>query len=177
MEFNEVVKNRRSIRKYDTDKKVTREQVEELIRYAIYAPTWKNSQTARYYCALDGKGREAVANCLQGTNKDKTEGAALIVATFVKNRSGFDREGNPDNECGNGWGYYDLGLASENICRAAKNMGLDSLIMGLRDGEKIRAFLSLPGNEQVVSVIAVGYAAESPAKPARKATGEVLKFI
>lgn len=84
MEFNEVVKNRRSIRKYDTDKKVTREQVEELIRYAIYAPTWKNSQTARYYCALDGKGREAVANCLQGTNKDKTEGAALIVAPLLK---------------------------------------------------------------------------------------------
>ena len=56
-------------------------------------------------------------------------------------------------------------------------MGLDSLIMGLRDGEKIRAFLSLPENEQVVSVIAVGYAAESPAKPARKAIGEVLKFI
>ena len=43
MEFNEVVKNRRSIRKYDIDEKVTKEQVEELIRYAIYAPTWKNS--------------------------------------------------------------------------------------------------------------------------------------
>lgn len=177
MEFNEVVKNRRSIRKYDTDKKVTGEQIEELIRYAIYAPTWKNSQTARYYCALDGKGREAVANCLQGTNKDKTEGAALIVATFVKNRSGFDREGNPDNECGNGWGYYDLGIATQNLVLKAQEMGLGTLIMGIRDGEALRSVLSVPENEIIVSVIAVGYSAEQPIMPKRKGVDDITKWF
>ena len=161
MEFNEVVKNRRSIRKYDTDKKVTREQVEELIRYAIYAPTWKNSQTARYYCALDGKGREAVANCLQGTNKEKTEGAALIVATFVKNRSG----------------YYDLGIATQNLVLKAQEMGLGTLIMGIRDGEALRNVLSVPENEIIVSVIAVGYSAEQPIMPKRKNVDDITKWF
>lgn len=177
MEFNEVVKRRRSIRKYDTTKKVTKEQMEELIQYAIYAPTWKNSQTARYYCALDGEGREAVANCLQGTNKEKAEGAALIVTTFVKNRSGFDREGKPDNECGNGWGYYDLGLATENLVLKAEEMGLGTLIMGIRDGEALRRVLSVSDDEIIVSVIAVGYSAVQPAMPKRKIVDDITKWL
>ncbi|MFR9098558.1 MAG: hypothetical protein ACLVI9_01540 [Anaerostipes hadrus] len=42
-------------------------------------------------------------------NANNTKGTgAYVVTTFVANRAGFDRSGNPDNECGNGWGYYDL---------------------------------------------------------------------
>ena len=179
MEFFELTEKRRSVRAYDAIKAVTREQIEKIICAAQQAPSWKNRQPSRFYCLLTGEKHDLFRReCLPERNAAKSVGAALIVTTFVKNVSGFSEDGQTaDNECGNGWGYYDLGLASENICLAAKNMGLDSLIMGLRDGEKIRAFLSLPENEQVVSIIAVGYAAESPAKPARKAIGEVLKFI
>lgn len=53
MDFNEIIKSRRSIRKYSAEKPVTAEQIEELIKSAIYAPSWKNSQTARYYCAVE----------------------------------------------------------------------------------------------------------------------------
>ena len=46
MEFQKVIESRRSIRKYDPNQKVTRTQVEEMIKAAMLAPTWKNSQTA-----------------------------------------------------------------------------------------------------------------------------------
>ena len=52
MEFQKVIESRRSIRKYDPNQKVTRTQVEEMIKAAMLAPTWKNSQTARYYCVI-----------------------------------------------------------------------------------------------------------------------------
>lgn len=100
----------------------------------------------------------------------------LVVTTFVSNRSGFDRDGNPDNECGNGWGYYDLGLHNENFILKAKELGLDTLIMGIRDSEKIRKELNIPETETVVSVIAVGYGTVAPAKPKRKAVDDILKF-
>ena len=177
MELSEALNNRKSTRHY-IDKKVDKSLLDEMLSAANLAPSWKNSQTPRFYVATGEKSKNAVREALPEFNRKNSENAsAYIVTTVVLNRSGFDKDGTAVTEIGNGWGYYDLGLASENICLAAKNMGLDSLIMGLRDGEKIRVFLSLPGNEQVVSVIAVGYAAESPAKPARKATGEVLKFI
>ena len=53
MDFNDVIKSRRSIRKYCAGKSVSKEQIEELIKAAAYAPSWKNSQTARYYCAIE----------------------------------------------------------------------------------------------------------------------------
>lgn len=48
MEFEQVVKSRRSIRKYKPGQSISKEMVEHLIEAAILAPSWKNSQTARY---------------------------------------------------------------------------------------------------------------------------------
>lgn len=52
MEFSQLIEERRSIRHYDESKKVTKEQIEEMVQAAIQAPSWKNSQTARYYAVL-----------------------------------------------------------------------------------------------------------------------------
>ena len=52
MELQTAFETRRSIRHYDAEKKVTKEQVEALIKAAILAPSWKNTQTSRYYCVL-----------------------------------------------------------------------------------------------------------------------------
>ena len=49
MEFQKVVELRRSVRKYDPDKKVDEATLKEIIEAAILAPSWKNAQTARYY--------------------------------------------------------------------------------------------------------------------------------
>ena len=49
--------------------------------------------------------------------------------------------------------------------------------MGLRDADKIREMLSIPEEETIVSVIAVGKAAEEPARPRRRELNEVLKFF
>lgn len=41
MNFDSVLEGRRSVRAYDENKKVTSEQVEQLVQSAIYAPSWK----------------------------------------------------------------------------------------------------------------------------------------
>lgn len=179
MEFQHVVESRRSIRQYDVQKPVSRETVEEILSAAIQAPSWKNSQTARYYCVLDPALREKFrAECLPPFNAKNCAGAgALIVTTFVKNRAGFDREGNPDNEVGNGWGFYDLGLHNENLVLKARDLGLDSLIMGIRDAEKIRKMLEIPESEVIVSVISLGYAAQEAVMPKRKSPEDIARFF
>ena len=170
MELQNVLNNRRSMRNYDAAKKVTKEQVETIINAAILAPSWKNLQTSRYYCILsDEKIEEFRQKCLPEFNQKNAEGAALVVATFVKGCVGFDRlSGEP--------GYYDLGLQNENFVLKAKELGLDTLIMGIRDGEAIRNFLDVPENEQIVSVIAVGYGAKDVQMPKRKSVSKIAKF-
>ena len=178
MELQTVFETRRSVRSYDEQKSVSKEQIKELVEAGIQAPSWKNSQTARYYCVLDDTLKEQFRKeCLPEFNANSSAGAALVVTTFVANRSGFDRSGTPDNEGGNGWGSYDLGLHNENFVLKAKELGLDTLIMGIRDGEAIRKQLSIPDTETVVSVIAVGYGKTTPEKPKRKSPEDIVKFF
>ena len=102
--------------------------------------------------------------------------AALIVTTFVRDVAAFT-DGKPDTELGNKWGAYDLGLHDAYLVLAAKNAGLDTLIMGIRNADAIREALEIPENEDIVSVIAVGYRDQEPPLRPRKELGEVVKFF
>ena len=179
MEFQALIEKRRTVRKYSPDTNVTREQIQELVKAAQEAPSWKNTETGRYYCVLsEDKKQKLRKECLAYANNDtKTEHAALIITTFVHNHAGFQTDGTPDNELGNGWGCYDLGLQNENLILKAEELGLSTLIMGLRDADKIREMLSIPEEETIVAVIAVGKADEEPKRPRRKELEEVLKFF
>lgn len=179
MEFQSLLEERKSMRGYDSSKKVTKEQLETIISAAILAPSWKNQQTSRYYCVIsDEKVKEFSAKCLPEFNQKNSNGAALVVTTFVKGIVGFNiNTGEAINECGDGWGYYDLGLHNENFILKAKELGLDTLIMGIRDEGAIRAFLDIPETEQVVAVIAVGYGNKDMTRPKRKTVEEIAKFL
>ncbi len=177
MEFKDLLEARRSIRQFDGTRKVTQEQVDQMVYAAIQAPSWKNSQTARYYAVLSDEMIARVSEALPAFNAKSSAGAALIVTTFVANRAGFNREGVADNEAGNGWGYYDCGLHNANLILAAKDMGLDTLVMGIRDADKLREVLEIPESELVVAVIAVGYAAAPAEKPKRKTPQDIVKVF
>ena len=179
MDFQTLIETRRTVRKYSPETNVTREQILEMVRAAQEAPSWKNTETGRYYCVLSEDMKLKLRQeCLGYADNDvKTEHAALIVATFVHNHAGFQTDGTADNEIGNGWGCYDLGLQNENLILKATELGLSTLIMGLRNADKIRELLSIPEEETIVFVIAVGKADEEPNRPRRRELDEVLKFF
>ena len=95
----------------------------------------------------------------------------------MHNRSGFKQDGTADNELGNGWGCYDLGLQNANLVLKAEELGYGTLIIGIRDAQKIREVLSVPKEETIVSVIAVGIPAEEPNRPKRKETEDIVRFF
>lgn len=178
MEFTQLTETRRSIRAYKAGTTVDRELIEQMIRSAQQAPSWKNSQTGRYYVVLSQEKLEQVKqNCLPEFNRKNCANVpVLIVTAFEKARSGFDRDGNAENELGDEWGAYDLGLQNENLILKARELGLDTLIMGIRDGEALRRELSIPDTQEVVSVIAVGYRDTEPSAPKRKELEKIAVF-
>ncbi|MFR3005530.1 MAG: nitroreductase family protein [Blautia faecis] len=97
MEFQTLIENRRSVRKYSSHTNVTKEQIQQLVQAALEAPSWKNTETGRYYCVLSADMSQKLRKeCLCYANNDvKTEHAALIVTTFVHNRAGFQTDGTP----------------------------------------------------------------------------------
>ncbi len=179
MEFSRLLEDRRSIRAYKEGVEISKEDIEKMIYAAQQAPSWKNSQTGRYYVALSAEAvKEFRDNCLPGFNYERTENVcAFIVTAFEKGESGFKPDGEPADESGDGWGCYDLGLQNENLLLKARELGYDTLIMGLRKEENIRRIMNIPETQRVMSVIAVGKRTADPAKPDRKALDEILKIF
>ncbi len=177
MEFRQLIQERRSIRRYRKCPGI-REELEAILREASLAPTWKNSQTARCYVVEDEETMNAFRQAaLPERNQNNcAEASALIVTTFVKNISGFNNE-EQANEPGNEWGAYDLGLHDAYLILSAKDHGFDTLIMGLRDGEKIREFLDIPEEEEIMAVIALGKRDQEPSARPRKDISETAKFF
>lgn len=175
--FDEIIGERRSVRHYDSTKPVSREMVETLIKAAIEAPSWKNSQTSRYYVVATPEMREKLKACLWPKNQMTVKDApVLIVTTFVKGIVGFERDGSKSNELGDGWGIYDLGLHNAFLLLKATDIGLDSIVLGLRDADAIRKLIEIPDNEVVVAVIGIGYRSEDSTRPHRKEVEEIAKF-
>lgn len=174
MDFKALIERRRSVRGYAGG--VPHEDLAAILTRAQQAPSWKNLQTARCYAVEDAALLERVrAEALPGFNANSSQNACLIVTTYVRDVAGFTA-GAPDNEVGNGWGAYDLGLHDAYLTLAAAEAGYDTLIMGLRDADALRKLLGIPENEAVMSVIAIGRRAKDPAPRPRKPLQEVAKF-
>lgn len=173
--LNDIARHRRSIRKYN-GRAVSREELETLVRFAQEAPSWKNQQTSRYHIVTSPDTLLAARQCLAGSNPQKTEGVgALIVTSFQHNVVGHTH-GVPDNEGGNGWGWYDLGLQNAYLLLKAAEMDLDTLVIGIRSAEQLRQLLSIPEDETIGAVIAVGHRVEDATRPPRKELSDIVTF-
>lgn len=176
MEFNSLINARHSARNYAEGILIPNEDIEAIVAEAQKAPSWKNSQTARYYVANTPESIEKLSAALPEFNQSSSKNAALVVTTFVKDTSGFTA-GVADNELSNKWGAYDLGLSNAYFILAAKDHGYDTLIMGLRDANAIREEFKIPKTEQITAVIALGKASTEGSCRPRKDAKEVLKFL
>ena len=174
MELNELMKIRRSCRSY-AEAKVCEEDIMEMIKAAQQAPSWKNSQTGRYYVALSDEAIESVFNSLPGFNQNSSKNAAYIVTSFVPKISGGTGEGKMSEE-GDIWGGYDLGLQNAYMLLKASELGYDTLIMGLRDVSSLRKYFNIPEDEIVMAVIAIGKRNGDINMRPRKELDEILKI-
>lgn len=174
--FDEVLASRRSVRSYDATKKISENEVRELLKAVQEAPSWANTQPTKYYVAMSKEKLEAVQN-LVGRNKERIINApVLIVSTFEKGKSGFF-DGNALNEIGEGWGAYDNGLSNCYLIMKARAMGFDTLIMGMRESDSLRKEFNIPENETVMAVISLGYRDGEPKQPGHRPFDEVVKFF
>ena len=173
--FDEVLTSRRSIRSYDATKTISEAEVRTLMAAVQEAPSWANQQPTKYYVAMSPEKLAAVKDLIGGNKRNVKDAPVLIVSTFERGKSGFF-QGNPANEVGDGWGAYDNGLSNCYLVLQARAMGFDTLIMGMRDADKLRQLFNIPENEAVMAVIALGYRAAQPVQPRHRPFDDVVKF-
>ena len=148
MTANECIRGRRSIRQF-TDKPVSRDVLAGIVDTSSYA---KNGEIIK-------------------------SAPTLIAVTFIKNRSGFERDGSFSTPKEGGWQMFDTGIAAEAFCLAAYEQGLGTVILGIFDEAKASALLSLPEDRELAALIPIGYPAEEPVAPKRKSVEDLLSYM
>ena len=163
MNFLDLAKKRRSIRKYKPDP-VPEEKLEYVLEAGRNAPSWKNLQCWRYIVVTDAEKRQAV------TTRDWTaEAPVLIVGTAYPELSGS----NADQP------YYmlDMGISMEQMVLAAAEQGLGTCwIGGQFNEETVRDALGIPDDVRVVALTPLGYPAETPDPRAKKPLDEIVSY-
>lgn len=179
MEFQECVRDRRSVRRF-MDRAVPHALIEAIVETASFAPSWKNSQTTRYLILEDAAQKQMLANeCVMGFAPNQAtilHAPALILVTTIKNRSGYERDGTYSTGKGTHWESFDAGIAAQTLCLAAHEQGLGSVILGIFDEERVKEALGIPQEQALSALIAIGWPAEAPVAPKRKSVQDLLTY-
>lgn len=180
MNLADCIKTRRSIRSYK-EEQIPQEVVREVVDLARFAPSWKNTQIARYYVVQDAALKQHIAeNCMMGftfNTNTLTKAPALVVLAYVEKRCGYERDGSFSTSKEDRWEMFDAGIAAQTFCLAAHEKGLGTCIMGIFDEAKVAEAIKLPEGQKVGAVISIGYPADEPAAPARKEAEQLVQFL
>ena len=181
MDAIEMIKERRSVRKFKNEK-VDRETMKEIVSISRWAPSWANYQIARYTLvdneetikklATDGvKGFVYNINTLKNAK-------GVAVLSFVKGKSGkLDDYGDLEASNSHVWEVFDAGISCQTFCLAAHAKGVGTCIMGVIDEDSISEIIGLPEEETVAAIIVYGYEDGHPPATPRKDVEDIMRFV
>ncbi|AIF68745.1 NAD(P)H oxidase [Palaeococcus pacificus DY20341] len=153
MEFFDVVKKRRSIRKFQ-EKEVPREYIEKILEAAFYSPSSRNRRPWHFVVVDDRALIKALAKTRPALRFLETAPLAIVVCG--------------DESISSAW-VFDASIAAEHIQLAAAALGLGACwghVLDRAHNEKksaeeyIRELLGIPEHIRILCVIGIGYPAE-----------------
>jgi nitroreductase len=175
VELDKAILTRRSVRKF-TDHYVTDTELKQILEAARFAPSWANTQSWEFIIVRDREIIREVTETYSATNPAREcsfNASALIVACARSRVSGY--KGGEARTKFSEWFMFDLGLAVQNLCLRAHELGLGTVVVGSMDHNACAKVLQVPGTCEVVAVLPVGKPeSKGITVPARK---ELKEFI
>lgn len=172
--FKELLLRRQSDRKY-TSQKVEEEKVLACLEAARLSPSACNSQPWSYVVINEepmlGQAQKKIAT--MGMNRFIKQVPCLIA--IVLERANFTASIGSvikDKE----YPLLDIGIAANNICMQATELGLGTCILGWFDEKAIKHIIDVPENKRIPLIIALGYPATITRKKIRKPLKEIVHF-
>jgi len=166
MEFADVIATRRSIRAYRPDP-VDDDKLGRILEAMRLAPTACNRQPFRFL-VVHTKGRERELRRVYG--QPWFVAAPLVICACGIPRDTFTRRD------GKNYNDVDVTIAMDHLVLAAANEGLGTCWIAAFDPAAAREVLSLPSDVELVAVSPLGYPAEHPEDPGRKALRDLVFY-
>jgi len=147
-----IIYNRKSIRKY-TNEQVSNDQVKDLLKAAMAAPSAGNAQPWDFIVVRNKDTFEEIMKISKYSTPLKTASVAIIVC------------GNKDKEKFPGYWVQDCSAATENILLRAEEIGLGGVWLGIYPEEGrvngLKKIFNLPETITPLAVISIGYPDEN----------------
>jgi len=158
MNVIDTILSRRSIRKY-TNERVNDEQVELLLKAAMYAPSAGNQQTWHYVVLREKETFNKIIEFHPFAQMLSQASVAICVCADLS------------LESKQGYWMVDCSAATENLLLAAHSLGLGAVWLGVYPRpermEGLKQVLYLPESVEPFSLISIGYPAEEKKLPNR----------
>ncbi|MGO8988714.1 MAG: nitroreductase family protein [bacterium] len=163
MEIDDIIKGRRSIRKYQ-DKDIPDSVIKELLDLATYAPSSMNGQPWYFIVIRAGRIKEQIVEIKnrycpvekQDYKANFLRKAPVIIVVCV------DKEKSYDREIENGV------LATANLMLGAYSKGLGSVYLSAhrigqpKISQELKQVLNIPQNIDPITLIPLGHPDETP---------------
>lgn len=149
--FSELIKNRRSMRKFTTEE-LTQDEVVALMKAALMAPTSKRSNSWQFVVVDDKETLKRLSMCKAQAAQFIADAALAVVVTA-------------DPLVSDVW-IEDASVASIYLQLQAEDLGLGSCWVQVRErmapsgipaADYVREVLDIPLQLQVLSIIAIGH--------------------
>lgn len=201
-QFFNVIQDRRSVRYYDSEVKISREEMKEILQQAALAPSGANLQPWRFLVidsqelkqklfpiansqqqVIEASAVIAVLGDLEGyTLAEKIYGMAVdagympeeTAKSFVERYQGLFASMPPENVLRKV--FIDSGLVSMQLMLVARAKGYDTVPMGGFDQAKFVEAFDIPARYAPVMLIAIGKAAKPGHRTARLPIEDVAFF-
>ena len=172
--FKDLLLKRQSDRKYSS-KKVEEEKILSCLEAGRLSPSACNSQPWSFV-VID---QEPVLQQAQkriatmGMNRFVKQAPVLIAIVLEKaNLTASLGSVIKDKE----YPLLDIGIAANNICMQAAELGLGSCILGWFDEKGLKQLLDVPESKRIPLVIALGYPTTVTRNKIRKPMKEIIYF-
>ncbi|GEK34147.1 nitroreductase family protein [Kurthia sibirica] len=199
----ETMYARKSIRKYDPDFKISREEISEMLTDAMTAPSSSNQQPWRFLVITDDAVKKEIRS--MSFNQEQLETSSAIIA--VLGATDFYKNAKKINELSVATGAmspeiavaqtagseklysglpteilknvasFDAGLVSMQLMLIAKDRGLDTVAMGGFDKQAFAEKFELPANEFPIILLAIGKGIGPDRGTERLSVADVTTFI
>jgi nitroreductase len=153
----EAIYKRRSIREF-TDAKISVEQLHELVKAGIWAPSGLNNQPWRFVIVQNPEIKEQLARQTQYGHIVRDANALIVV--FLSRDDMYDMV----KDC------QAAGACIQNILLAAEALGLGAVWLGqiLKNKDEVNRILELDENFDLMAVVALGHPLHRNQKSRRK---------
>jgi len=158
-----AIYKRRSIREF-TEKEISSEQLYEIVKAGIWAPSGLNNQPWRFVIIKDLDVKEQVAQ--QTHYGHIVRDANALIAVYLSKDNMYDTVKD----------LQSAGACIQNILLAAEALELGAVWLGqiLKNKSDVNKILELSDNFDLMAIVALGYPSHHNQKSKRKEVSELL---